>query len=406
MGKKWNRETCIQAIEGYIQANQQIPLTKDLHTPLPLSSIFERYVGQSVAKYCLEYHPELSLNHGSGRFPIWNRENCIQAIEAYIHDHQTIPRMQELLPPLPRGSTFKQYVGQTVSAYCAEHHPELFEYDTRQTKEQIRAATDAFYAKHGRQAKAVEHRAYNSLPSHNTITACFNMTAREYWDTFYPEPEPQWTVEMVLEALKDYHTENGRLPTQGTFFDSAAQFPTKAVFQKLSGGMEYADFLQLHLPGLAENRWTQENIIKAVRLFEEKYGSLPRTTDFTAANGLPPITTLYRKFPCQKLDEVYAQWLPGHQMRRAHSGNGKWDETGITQALRKFVEKNQRLPLTYEYSEQNGLPSYGTVRKFLGKPVSEACQELFPEFCPAPDAHEPDEEQDYSEGVGGMVMSM
>lgn len=336
----------------------------------------------------------------------WNRETCIQAIEAYIHEHQTIPRTQELLPPLPTGSTFRQHVGQTVRAYCAEHHPELLKYVPRLTKEQIRAATDAFYARNGRQARGVEHRAYNGLPSHNTITACFNMTAREYWDTFYPEPEPQWTVEMVLEALKDYHTEKGRLPTQKAFFNSAPAFPPEPVFKKLSGGMEYADFLQLHLPGLAENRWTQENIIKAVGQFEEKHGSLPRTTDFTAANGLPPITTLYRKFPCQKLDEVYARWLPGHQMRRTLSGNGKWDETGITQALRKFVEKNQRLPLTYEYSEQNGLPSYGTVRKFLGKPVSEACQELFPEFCPAPDAHEPDEEQDYSEGVGGMVMSM
>lgn len=414
MNKKWDREACVRAIEEYVRSHNKVPLTQDLSAPLPSPGTFAKYVGQSVLEYCRERYPDVMQRQGRGREPVWSRETCIQAVEAYIREHQAIPRVQELRPPLPGGNLFKTYVGQTVGDYCKAHHPELRGNGTsRFTKEQIRAATDAFYAKHGRQARTVEHRAYNGLPSHNTVTACFNMTTREYWNKFYPEPgnEPelkqQWTVETALEALKAYHAENGRLPTQTTFFNSTPQFPSKKVFEGLSGGMKYRDFIQLHLPDLAEHGWTQKNILKAVLRFEEKYGSLPRATDFAPTNGLPPITTVYRKFPCQHLREVYAQWLPEHQMRPTHPAvEKKWNEDSVVQALRSFVEKNQRLPLTHEYATKYGLPSYSTVRKNLGRTMDEIYQKLFPEFSQPRDMQEPDEEPDFAEGFGGMVMSM
>lgn len=416
MTKKWDRETCIQAIEEYVQAHNKVPLTHDLNAPLPSPGTFAKYVGQSVLEYCRERYPDVTQRQGRGREPVWSRESCIQAVEEFIREHQAIPRVQELRPPLPGGNLFKTYVGQSVGAYCKAYHPELHRNSTPHfTKEQIRAATDAFYAKHGRQARMVEHRAYNGLPGHNTITACFNMTAKEYWNKFYPEPGPghepelkqQWTVDTVLEALKAYHAENGRLPTQGTFFNSTPQFPSKKVFEDLSGGMKYKEFIQFHLPDLADNGWTQENILKAVLRFEEKYDSLPRAIDFVSENGLPSITMLYRKFPCQRLGEVYAQWLPEHQMRHARAAvEKKWNEDSVVQALRMFVEKNQRLPMTHEYATKYGLPSYSTVRENLGRPMAEAYQELFPELFQPQDAQEPDEEQDFAESFGGMVIAM
>ena len=404
----WDREACVRAIEEYVQTHNKVPLTQDLRAPLPSPGTFAKYVGQPVLEYCRERYPDVTQRQGRGREPVWNRETCIQAVEDFIREHQAIPQMQELRPPLPSANLFKKYVGQPVGAYCKAYHPDLHGKAThRFTKEQIRAATDAFYAKHGRQARLVEHRAYNGLPSHNTVTACFNMTAKEYWDTFYPEPRQQWTVETVLEALKAYHAENGRLPTQTIFFNSTPQFPSKKVFEELSGGMRYKEFIRLHLQDLADNGWTQENILEAVLQFEEKYGSLPRTTDFAPANGLPPITTLYRKFPCQQLGEVYAQWLPEHQMRHARPAvEKKWNGDSVVQALRMFVEKNRRLPMTHEYSPKYGLPSYSTVRKNLGRTMAEIYQELFPEFSQPQDAQEPDEEQDFAESFGGMVMAM
>lgn len=348
-----------------------------------------------------------------GRAQKWNRDSCIQAIEDYIKEHQAVPTIYDLQSPLPTAGAFTKYVGQSVAAYCAEHHPELPPNRQRvYTQDAIRAATDAFYAQYHRQAKAVEHRSYNGLPSHNTVMACFHMTAQEYWDTFYPDTEKQWTVERLVEALKRYHADNGRLPNLTNFFKPGSPFPSKAVFHKITDGMDYIDFLDLHLPELTDNGWSQKKAIDAVRQFAAKYGGLPRTIDFLKGNGLPTLKMFYRLFPCQQLREIYAEHLPEYQIKPRRAVERKWDRAAVIQSIRAFVENNQRLPKSHEYGASCGLPSGLTVKRYLDKTPVEVHKELFPEFFSPQlvreqeQGSEPDEEQDLDGGFGGMTMSM
>ena len=204
------------------------------------------------------------------------------------------------------------------------------------TRETIRAATDAFYEKYQRRPKTLEHVAKNSLPSHNTIQATFNMTASEYWDTFYPQTKSAksipWSEDKFLNELKRFQVQNGYLPHLSEL-DRLPQMPSSCTVRKMYGGRSgYEFFLSKHFQIDVKQPWTQESVVHAVRSYCEKTGRLPRICDFCQANNLPAIATLYKLFPHQRITEIYGQYFPEHHGNRPSRVSSKYRKSVCSQS--------------------------------------------------------------------------
>ena len=256
----------------------------------------------------------------------WTREKCIQALNEYIVKNHRLPPSNATVPGVPSSPIFISRVGQTYQQYAKENFPDVPITGGRKscewTRESIRAATDAFYEKYQRRPKMLEHVAKNSLPSHNTIQVTFNMTAAEYWDTFYPQTKSTtWSEDEFLNELKCFQDQNGYLPNLSEL-DHLPQMPSSYTVRRIYGGRSgYEGFLSKHFHINVKQPWTQESAIHAVRSYCKKTGRLPRICDYGRANNLPAITTLYKLFPRQRLTEIYEQYFPEYHRNwsaRAH----------------------------------------------------------------------------------------
>ena len=170
----------------------------------------------------------------------WTREKCIQALNEYIVKNHRLPPSNATVPGVPSSPIFISRVGQTYQQYAKENFPDVPITGGRKscewTRESIRAATDAFYEKYQRRPKMLEHVAKNSLPSHNTIQVTFNMTAAEYWDTFYPQTKSTtWSEDEFLNELKCFQDQNGYLPNLSEL-DHLPQMPSSYTVRRIYGG--------------------------------------------------------------------------------------------------------------------------------------------------------------------------
>lgn len=330
----------------------------------------------------------------------WTREKCIQALNEYIVKNHGLPPSNITVPGVPSSAIFISRVGQTYRQYAKENFPDVPVTGRKKscewTRESIRAATDSFYEKYQRRPKALEHVAKNSLPSHNTIQATFNMTAAEYWDTFYPQTKSTtWSEDEFLNELKCFQAQNGYLPNLSEL-DYLPQMPSSYTVRKIYGGRSgYEGFLSKHFQIDVKQPWTQESAINAVRSYCEKTGRLPRICDFCLANNLPAITTFYKLFPRQRLTEIYEQYFPEYHRNRSSRVNRpakacrehirqNWTREKILKAIDTFYTNTGRFPRSVDFRAKNGLPGTSTLYAvFPGEGVHTIFEQYFPERVPA-----------------------
>lgn len=326
----------------------------------------------------------------------WTCEKCIQALKEYIVENQRLPPSNATVPGVPSSAIFISRVGQTYRQYAKENFPDLpiigKGKSCEWTRESIRAATDAFYEKYQRRPKALEHVAKNSLPSHNTIQATFNMTTAEYWDTFYPQTKSTtWLEDEFLNELKRFQVQNGYLPNLSEL-DHLPQMPSSYTVRKIYGGRSgYEVFLSKHFQINVKQPWTQESAVHAVRNYCEKTGRLPRICDFCLANNLPAVTTFYKLFPSQKLTEIYEQYFPEHHRNRPSRVNRlaracrehirqNWTQEKILKAIDTFYTNTGRFPKSVDFRVKNGLPGTTTLyAAFHGEGFQTIFARYFPE---------------------------
>ena len=328
----------------------------------------------------------------------WTREKCIQALNEYIVKNHRLPPSNATVPGVPSSPIFISRVGQTYQQYAKENFPDVPITGGRKscewTRESIRAATDAFYEKYQRRPKMLEHVAKNSLPSHNTIQVTFNMTAAEYWDTFYPQTKSTtWSEDEFLNELKCFQDQNGYLPNLSEL-DHLPQMPSSYTVRRIYGGRSgYEGFLSKHFHINVKQPWTQESAIHAVRSYCKKTGRLPRICDYGRANNLPAITTLYKLFPRQRLTEIYEQYFPEYHRNwsaRAHREhtNRIWSQESILKAIDTFYTNTGRFPKAAEFKAKNELPGTSTVYEaFPGEGFQTIFERYFPERTPAERTH-------------------
>ena len=329
----------------------------------------------------------------------WTREKCIQALSEYIVKNHRLPPYNATVPGVPSSAIFFNRVGQTYRQYAKENFPDV-PMSCEWTRESIRAATDAFYEKYQRRPKTLEHVAKNNLPTHNTIQATFNMTATEYWDTFYPQTRSAksipWSEDKFLNELKHFQVQNGYLPNLSEL-DRLPQMPSSYTVRKIYGGRSgYENFLSKHFQIDVKQPWTQESVVHAVRSYCEKNGRLPRVCDFCQANNLPAIATLYKLFPNQRISEIYVQYFPEYhnsrnrpakvnQPVRAYRERIKqsWTQERILEAIDTFYVNTGRFPKSVDFRVKNGLPGTSTLyAAFPGESFQTIFERYFPERAP------------------------
>ena len=330
----------------------------------------------------------------------WTREECIQALHEYMVANHRPPPSNAAVPGVPSLAIFISRVGQSYRQYAKENFPDLPIVDGRSscewTRESIRAATDAFYEKYQRRPKMLEHVAKNNLPSHNAIQATFNMTATEYWDTFYPQTKSTpWSEDKFLNELKRFQAQNGYLPTISEM-DRLPQMPSYHIVRRIYGGRGgYERFLSKHFPMDVKQPWTQESTIHAIHDYCEITGRLPRVCDFYLANNLPAVATLYKLFPRQRLAEIYEQYFPEYHRNRPSRVNRpagacrehirqNWTQEKILKAIDTFYTNTGRFPRSVDFRIKNGLPGTSTLyASFPGEGFQTIFERYFPERTPA-----------------------
>lgn len=329
----------------------------------------------------------------------WTREKCIQALNEYIVKNHRLPPSNATVPGVPSSAIFINRVGQSYRQYAKENFPDVPVTGRRKscewTRERIRAATDAFYEKYQRRPKTLEHVAKNSLPSHNTIQATFNMTTAEYWDTFYPQTKSTtWSEDEFLNELKCFQDQNGYLPNLSEL-DHLPQMPSSYAVRKIYGGRSgYEGFLSKHFQIDVKQPWTQESAVHAVRSYCEKTGHLPRICDFCLANNLPAITTFYKLFPHQSRTEIYEQYFQEYYRNRPSQVNRParacpehinqmWTQERILKAIDTFYTNTGRFPRSVDFRTKNGLPGISTLyAAFPGESLQTIFERHFPERTP------------------------
>ena len=323
----------------------------------------------------------------------WTREECIQALHEYMVENHRLPPSHATVPGVPSLAIFINRVGQSYRQYAKENFPDLPIVEGRKscewTRESIRAATDAFYEKYQRRPKALEHAPKNNLPSHSTIQATFNMTAAEYWDTFYPQTKSiTWSEDSFLNELKCFQAQNGYLPNLSEL-DRLPQMPSSYEVKKIYGGRSgYEGFLSKHFQIDVKRPWTQESAIHAVHDYCERTGCLPRICDYGLANNLPAMPTLYKLFPHQGLAEIYGQYFPEYHRNRPARAyrehiNRIWTQEKILKAIDTFYTNTGRFPKAKDFRTENGLPSANTFYEaFHGEGFQMVFERYFPERTP------------------------
>lgn len=124
----WTRESCIQAMERFLEEYGRRPRQEDhkLCDYLPCPMTFLRKVGESEYQYCTQHHPELNLK--------WTKGKAIQALEHFVKVNGRPPLAVEFLSAnhLPAYASFSKAVGMSAGAFLREHYPEYYEIQARE----------------------------------------------------------------------------------------------------------------------------------------------------------------------------------------------------------------------------------------------------------------------------------
>lgn len=120
--ERWNRESCIQALERFLKEHGRRPAQEEhkQYEYLPSATTFTRHVGESEAQYCDRRHPELSR--------YWTADKAAEALEQFVERNGRPPSSAEFCSAnqLPSYLCFARAVGMPAGAFLRERYPEYY----------------------------------------------------------------------------------------------------------------------------------------------------------------------------------------------------------------------------------------------------------------------------------------
>lgn len=364
---RWTAENCIQALEAFIEREGRSPATVEMNAKFGLPSYLTFYnqVGYSHIKYCDDHG---IVHYRSGRPRIWNDERCKEAIDRFVQEKGRLPKILYEAKPkfgLPTSVTFYHCTGEKMGEYLRKTYPELPERNMNAnaiwTKERIDAAADRFWETHGRHPTPREYDLEHGLPSRNTFTAHFGISAGTYWEKRYPVP-PKWSTDQIKMAFNNFIEQNSRLPWLKELRPEN-DLPRLNHILSRTGMSTYSDFCREYFPSVPPSRriWNKERCIQAVDQFIQQHGRCPRTDDFRRKTRLPPQAS-FRRYVGQSAFMYCKQNYPQLLILPC-----RWTKELCTQAVDRFVAQTGRLPRSKEYTSDNGLPTWVTFQRQVGE---------------------------------------
>lgn len=244
-------------------------------------------------------------------------------------------------------------------------------------KDDVLMAIDKFVRLNGRLPKSSDFRKINSLPPIHIISQLFGKP-RLFLQHRYPElyaeehekrkkncekaykdrrgsSDEEFGKEL-LKKIDDFIKKHNRLPKM-TEYTVANGLASKNTVIKYLGDIN--TLLKNRYPEHFSDKWDANKIRRSVEIFRIRHQRLPLMKEFTEKNNLPSITE-FKKY-CGDVFETLKQWYPEFEKT-----NKMIPKDEILLMIDQFVEKNGRMPTVSEYREENGLPSYTTVKKRCG----------------------------------------
>lgn len=111
------------------------------------------------------------------------------------------------------------------------------------------------------------------------------------------------------------------------------------------------------------DEWTRERIVAAFERFRDYTGHPPKSSDCTALNRLPSMTTIYKHFPSLAEAVLAAGMTPERPFRRRRA----WGPLESARACASFRRRNSRWPDAEDARRWPGdLPSTAAMLKYFG----------------------------------------
>jgi len=122
---KWDRDSCIQVIDQFIQEHGRLPRVKETHSyGLPHYTTFQDLVGESFPAYFKRQYPELNKHRDK-----WTIDRVYDALDDFVKREGRPPRTTELCKEkgFPSQPIIKRLTGMTSSTFIQEWYAENYE---------------------------------------------------------------------------------------------------------------------------------------------------------------------------------------------------------------------------------------------------------------------------------------
>jgi len=219
--------------------------------------------------------------------------------------------------------TFRSLFGMTPTEYYCLNNPGQQPY-RKWTREEALNAIDRYVARTNK-LPAVELRSANGLPSEGTVARLTGGTLMSLYEKRYPElyaarkeankdVNKVWSKESIIGAIEGFIQRNGRLPVNADFNEANKLPSTNTV--KIYFGRPAVRLMKERYPDMFVPQkfiWTTEKAHKAIDGFIRQNGRIPKSTEYTKANGLPTYPNAARligRSPAEYCREQYPDLAP------------------------------------------------------------------------------------------------
>ena len=263
-------------------------------------------------------HPPLGLCR-TLRYGAWQRAEIIGALQAWAQAHERSPRPLEwkrAASEHPHAPAVVHCFGDWNRALRAAGLAEVLVRRHHWSEAEILAALRAWARAHGRSPHASEWaHAEPEHPGSVTVLARHGSWPKALAAAGLPAPGPRlrrntaWPQDAVIAALQRWSEQQGRAPRVYEWLRAGEEHPGAATVRKRLGSWQAA----LGAAGLPsapalKRRWSEREILAALRLWAAREGRAPRPTDWTAGTvDHPQCNTVRLRFGSWKAALVAAE---------------------------------------------------------------------------------------------------
>lgn len=160
-------------------------------------------------------------------------------------------------------------------------------------------------------------------------------------------PPIRWARSEVIGTIQAFADQHGRPPLQSEWRSAHGEHATDRYAARLFGSWQKAVRAAGYTPVLpARHRWSDEEVLDAIRAWHREHGSSPRSVDWKPASPGHPsstlITTRFGGFP-------NARRLAGVPAPLARTRRDPWSDREIHEALRSWVALHGTVPRSREW---------------------------------------------------------